>query len=65
MIFKDVNPIDPVDPKIDIFFSYYIKYINKIIPTGTPKRIPSNLSRIPPCPGRKLPVSLILAFLFK
>ena len=36
-----------------------------MIPTGTPKNIPSNLSRIPPCPGKKFPVSLILAFLFK
>ena len=27
--------------------------------------IPSNLSRTPPWPGNKLPVSLILAFLFK
>ena len=27
--------------------------------------MPSNLSRKPPCPGSKLPVSLIFAFLFK
>ena len=34
-------------------------------PNGNPKNIPSNLSRIPPCPGRMLPVSFIFAFLFK
>ena len=32
---------------------------------GKPNKIPSILSRTPPCPGRKLPVSFNLAFLFK
>jgi hypothetical protein len=32
---------------------------------GTAKIIPSNLSKTPPCPGNILPVSFILAFLFK
>ena len=35
------------------------------MPVGTPNNIPSNLSNTPPWPGRKLPVSLIFAFLFK
>ena len=30
-----------------------------------PKKIPSSLSKKPPCPGKKLPVSFIFAFLFK
>ena len=30
-----------------------------------PKNIPSNLSKTPPCPGKKFPVSLIFPFLFK
>ena len=34
-------------------------------PKGIPKNIPSNLSKTPPCPGKKLPVSLIFPFLFK
>ena len=29
------------------------------------QNIPSSLSRIPPCPGKKFPVSFIFAFLFK
>ena len=37
----------------------------KINPIGIPKNIPSNLSNTPPCPGKKLPVSLIFPFLFK
>ena len=36
-----------------------------IKPIGMPKNIPSNLSNIPPWPGKKFPLSLILAFLFK
>ena len=35
------------------------------MPTGTPNNIPSNLSKTPPWPGKKLPVSFILAFLFR
>ena len=35
------------------------------IPIGIPKSIPSTLSKIPPCPGNKLLVSLILAFLLR
>ena len=34
-------------------------------PKGIPKNIPSNLSKTPPCPGKKLPVSLTFPFLFK
>ena len=34
-------------------------------PIGNPKNIPSSLSRTPPCPGKKLPVSFNFAFLFK
>ena len=34
-------------------------------PKGIPKNIPSNLSKTPPCPGKKLPASLTFAFLFK
>ena len=34
-------------------------------PKGMPKNIPSNLSKTPPCPGKKFPVSLIFPFLFK
>ncbi len=34
-------------------------------PKGIPKNIPSNLSNTPPCPGKKLPVSLTFPFLFK
>ena len=33
-------------------------------PIGNPKNILSNLSKTPPCPGKKFPVSLIFAFLF-
>ena len=32
---------------------------------GTPKKIPSSRSSIPPCPGKIFPVSLIFDFLFK
>ena len=32
---------------------------------GIANIIPSNLSKSPPCPGNKLPVSLIFAILFK
>ena len=34
------------------------------MPDGKPSNIPSTLSSIPPWPGKKLPVSFILAFLF-
>ena len=34
-------------------------------PKGKPIIMPSSLSRKPPCPGSKFPVSLTLAFLFK
>ena len=34
-------------------------------PKGIPKNMPSNLSKTPPCPGKKLPVSLTFPFLFK
>ena len=32
---------------------------------GIPKKTPSNLSRTPPWPGKKLPLSFTFAFLFK
>ena len=35
------------------------------IQVGIPKRIPSTLSKIPPCPGKIFPVSFIFAFLFR
>ena len=34
-------------------------------PIGTPSKIPSILSKIPPCPGKKFPVFFNKDFLFK
>ena len=39
--------------------------MNIFIPRGIANIIPSNLSSKPPWPGKKFPVSLIFAFLFK
>ncbi len=60
-------PIDPVEPKIAIFFFFfYIIWNNFKKPAATiTKIIPSILSKIPPCPGKISPVSLILFFLLK
>ena len=59
-------PIEPVDPKIAIFFSFnYCKSFHNNIPKGIAKIIPSILSKIPPCPGNTSPVSLTLAVRFR
>ena len=66
IIFKVERPIEPVEPSIIIFFFIYFKTkVRNINPDGTPKSIPSILSRIPPCPGKRFPVSFFFAFLFK
>ena len=36
-----------------------------MIPTGKPSSMPSNLSKNPPCPGKKLLVFFTFAVLFK
>ena len=60
------TPIDPVAPSIEIFFFIYLKNINKNIkPAGTPNIIPSTLSKIPPWPGSRFPVSFFFAFLLR
>ena len=61
-----MSPIEPVHPNIDNFFhpvNTKIKIYTK--PTGIPNRMPSILSRTPPCPGKIFPVFFNDAFLFK
>ena len=62
---KVERPTEPVEPRIEIFFFIYLINIKVKKPKGTPKRIPSTLSNIPPWPGKTLPVSFTLAFLFR
>ena len=65
--FKAVWPIEPVDPSIAIFFFFHGNNLKiyKIYPVITTNIKLSILSKIPPWPGKNLPVSLIFSNLFK
>ena len=63
---KAETPIDPVAPSIEIFFFIYLKNINKNMkPAGKPNKMPSTLSKMPPWPGSRFPVSFFFAFLLR